>query len=59
MAYQLIDLYTNKVLGNYETLAQAERDESHLIHEPNEVRYEIKAPAKPKPKAKAKSKKAK
>ena len=52
MAYQLIDLYTNKVLGNYETLAQAERDESHLVHEPKEVRYEIKAPAKPKPKAK-------
>ena len=50
MTYQLIDLYTSKVLGNYETLAEAERDESHLIHEPNEVRYEIKAPVKPKAK---------
>mgnify|MGYP000352998181 CR=1 FL=1 len=55
MTYQLIDLYTNKVLGNYETLAEAERDESHLIHEPNEVRYEIKAPAKPKAKKTKKS----
>ena len=43
MTYQLIDLYTNKMLGEYETLAEAERDESHLIHEPNEVRYKIKA----------------
>ena len=52
MTYQLIDLYTTKLLGNHETLAEADRDESHLVHEPNEVRYEIKAPAKPKPKAK-------
>ena len=54
MTYQLIDLYTNNVIGDYETLAQAERSESHLIHEHNEVRYEIKAPAKLKTKAKAK-----
>ena len=46
MTYQLIDLYTSKVLGEYATLAEAERAESHLIHEPNEVRYEIKAPVK-------------
>ena len=50
MTYQLIDLYTNKVLGTYETQAKAERGESHLVHEPNETRYEIKAPAKPKAK---------
>jgi hypothetical protein len=56
MTYKLIDLYTSKVLGEYETLAEAERDESHLIHEPNEVRYEIKAPTKPKLKAKPKAK---
>jgi len=56
MTYQIIDSYTNKVLGTYETQAQAERAESHLVHEPNETRYEIKAPAKPKPKAKAKPK---
>ena len=52
MTYQLIDLYTSKVLGEYATLAEAERDESHLVHEPNEARYEIKTPAKPKPKVK-------
>ena len=52
MTYQLIDLYTSKVLGEYATLAEAERDESHLVHEPNEARYEIKAPAKLKPKVK-------
>ncbi len=52
MSYQIIDSYTNKVLGTYETQAKAERAESHLVHEPNETRYEIKAPAKPKAKAK-------
>ena len=51
MSYQIIDSYTNKVLGTYETQEQAVRAESHLVHEPNETRYEIKAPAKPKPKA--------
>ena len=56
MTYKLIDLYTNKVLGEYETQAKAERAETHLVHEPNETRYEIKAPAKPKPKAKPKAK---
>ena len=53
MSYQIIDSYTNKVLGTYETEAQAVRAESHLVHEPNETRYEIKAPVKAK-KAKAK-----
>ena len=52
MTYQLIDLYTSKVLGTYETEAQTVRAESHLVHEPNETRYEIKAPVKAKPKAK-------
>jgi len=54
MTYQIIDSYTSKVIGTYETQAKAERAELHLVHEPNETRYEIKAPAKPKPKAKAK-----
>ena len=54
MSYQILDLNTNKVIGTYETQAKAERAELHLVHEPNETRYEIKAPAKPKPKAKAK-----
>ena len=52
MSYQILDLNTNKVIGTYETEAQAVRAESHLVHEPNETRYEIKAPAKPKAKAK-------
>ena len=52
MTYKLIDLYTEKVLGEFATQEQAVRAESHLVHEPNETRYEIKAPAKPKPKAK-------
>jgi hypothetical protein len=52
MSYQIIDSYTDKVIGTYETQAKAERAESHLVHEPNETRYEIKAPAKPKAKAK-------
>ena len=56
MTYKLIDLYTEKVLGEFATQEQAVRAESHLVHEPNETRYEIKAPAKPKPKAKAKPK---
>ena len=55
MPYQIIDSYTNKVIGTYETQAKAERAESHLVHEPNEARYEIKAPVKPK---KTKAKKA-
>jgi hypothetical protein len=52
MTYKLIDLYTEKVLGEYETEAQAVRAESHLVHEPNEVRYEIKAPKAKKTKVK-------
>ena len=52
MSYQLIDSYTSKVLGTYETQAQAVRAESHLVHEPNEVRYEIKAPKAKKTKVK-------
>ena len=48
MSYQIIDSYTSKVLGTYETEAQAVRAESHLVHEPNETRYEIKTPVKAK-----------
>jgi len=48
MSYQLIDSYTSKVLGTYETQAQAVRAESHLVHEPNEVRYKIETPVKAK-----------
>jgi hypothetical protein len=55
MTYKLIDLYTEKVLGEFATQEQAVRAESHLVHEPNETRYEIKAPVKAK---KTKAKKA-
>ena len=51
MTYKLIDLYTEKVLGEFATQEQAEKAESHLAHE-DSSRYEITAPAKPKPKAK-------
>ena len=49
MTFKLIDLYTEKVLGEFATKEQAEKAESHLAHEDN-ARYEITAPAKPKAK---------
>lgn len=49
MTYKLIDLYTEKVLGEFATQEQAEKAETHLAHE-DSARYEIKAPAKPKAK---------
>jgi len=49
MTYKLIDLYTEKVLGEFATQEQAEKAESHLAHE-DTARYEIKVPAKPKAK---------
>ena len=55
MSYKLIDTFTGKVLGEYETQAQAEKAESHLIHEPGENRYEIVAPPAPKKVSKKKA----
>ena len=52
MTYKLVDLYTEKVLGTYETADQAAKAESHLVHEPGETRYAIETPAVKKPKAK-------
>ena len=52
MTYKLVDLYTEKVLGIYETADQAVKAESHLMHEPGETRYAIEAPVVTKPKAK-------
>ena len=52
MTYKLVDLYTEKVLGTYETADQAVKAESHLMHEPGETRYAIEAPVVTKPKAK-------
>ena len=52
MTYKLVDLYTEKVLGTYETADQAAKAETHLIHAPGETRYAIEAPVVNKPKAK-------
>ena len=52
MTYKLVDLYTEKVLGTYETADEAVKAESHLMHEPGETRYAIEAPVVKKPKAK-------
>ena len=52
MTYKLVDLYTKKVLGTYETAEQAVKAESRQIHEPGETRYAIETPVIKKPKAK-------
>jgi hypothetical protein len=49
MTYKLIDLYTEKVLGEFATKEQAEKAETHLAHDDN-ARYEIIEPVKPKAK---------
>ena len=43
MAYQLVDTYTEKVLGNYPKKSEAEKQLSRLYNEPGETRYEIKS----------------
>ena len=50
MSHQLLDLYVNKVLGEYETLEGAEKALSRLYPEAN--RYEIKSTKPRKTKAK-------
>ena len=55
MSYKLLDTFTGKVLGEYETKAQAEKAESHLIHEPGESRYKIVGPPAPKKVSKKKT----
>jgi len=52
MTYKLVDLYTQKVLGTYETGEQAAKAESHLMHEPGETRYAVEAPVVKKTRAK-------
>ena len=44
MTYKLVDLFTEKVLGTYETAEQAVKAESHLDHQQGETRYAIEAP---------------
>jgi hypothetical protein len=50
MTHQLVDLYRDKVLGEYGTLAGAEKALSRLY--PKAGRYEIKSPKVHKPRAK-------
>lgn len=50
MTYKLVDLYTEKVLGTYETAEQAAKAESHLDHQLGETRYAIETPVVKKPK---------
>ena len=52
MTYKLVDLYTQKVLGTYETGEQAAKAESHLDHQPGETRYAIETPVVKKTKTK-------
>ena len=50
MAHQIIDNYRSKVIGEFDSLAGAEKALSHLS--PDENRYEIKSPKARKPRAK-------
>tara|TARA_Y100000401_G_scaffold99356_1_gene87583 strand:+ start:238 stop:423 length:186 start_codon:yes stop_codon:yes gene_type:complete len=52
MTWKLIDLYTNKVLGTYETAEQVAKAESHLDHQPGESRYSVQTESVKKPKTK-------
>ena len=55
MSYKIVDTFTGKVLSSFDTLAQAEKAESRMAHEPNEQRYEIVAPPAPKKVSKKKA----
>lgn len=50
MSHQLVDLYVNKVIGEYGTLEGAEKALSRLY--PEAGRYEIKSPKARKPRVK-------
>ena len=50
MSHQLVDLYIDKVIGDYETMEAAEKAMSRLY--PESGRYEIKSPKARKPRAK-------
>ena len=50
MSHQLVDLFIDKVIGDYETLDGAEKALSRLYSESG--RYEIKSPKVGKPRAK-------
>jgi len=50
MSHQLVDLYIDKVIGDYDSLTDAEKALSRLY--PEAGRYEIKSPKVRKPRAK-------
>ena len=50
MSYKLVDLFINKVIGEYETLESGEKALSRLY--PEFGRYEIQSPKVRKPRAK-------
>lgn len=50
MSHQLVDLYIDKVIGEYDALEGAEKALSRLY--PEAGRYEIKSPKARKPRAK-------
>lgn len=50
MSYKLVDLFTDKVIGEYEAQAGAEKSLSRLY--PEAGRYEIQSPKARKPRAK-------
>ena len=55
MSYKIVDTFTGQVLSSFDTLAQAEKAESRMVHEPGEQRYEIVAPPAPKKVSKKKA----
>ena len=42
MTYQLVDTYTDVVLGDFAKKAEAEKQLSRMYNEPGETRYEVK-----------------
>ena len=55
MSYQLVDTFTEQVLGAFGTEADAQKAESHLIQEPGQSRYKIVGPPAPKKVSKKKA----
>ena len=43
MTYQLVDTYTDVVLGDFAKKAEAEKQLSRMYNEPGETRYEVKS----------------
>ena len=43
MTYQLVDTYTDVVLGDFAKKAEAEKQLSRMYNEPGKTRYEVKS----------------